>query len=506
MTTPDAVVSVRSALTGAGWTADGVLALLGPDGWAALSRGETVPAARALRADPEAASSPAGVLTRLFLLHEAVPERALAALPIRELHACGLVSRAGSAWLAALDLRPYGEPDTDWYVVSDLDHRRLLGAPADLRVDHVLGVGGASLTLAGLVPRVGVSRALDVGTGCGIQALHLSRHVDHVVASDPNQRALRLAALGWALSGLDPARVSWREGSLLAPVEGEVFDLVVSNPPFVISPGHQYTYRDAGLHGDELGRILLGQTPAVLAEGGWAVLLANWLHQRGRDWRQRVEAWAEPARAAGCDVWIAQREVTDAAEYASTWLRDAGDDDAPDYAARYDAWLAAFDAEDADAVGMGWVVLRRGGQDDPWLSVEDVRDAVRAPDGAQVVRRFERADEVRGLGAAAALAARYAPGDGMVLERGDLWLGSDDRIPLPARLRRAAESGGWRAPVFLDGLGTEIVMRAAASKESLAEVAAGVAAAAEEDLDDVLALALPLVRTLVDQGVLRPAP
>jgi hypothetical protein len=203
-------------------------------------------------------------------------------------------------------------------------------------------------------------------------------------------------------------------------------------------------------------------------------------------------------------VWIAQREVTDVAQYATTWLRDAGDDDAPDYASRYDAWLSAFEAEGAEAVGMGWVVLRRSGSADPWLSVEDVRDAVRPPDGAQVVRRFERADSVGALSAATTLATRFAPGDGMVLERGDLWLGPDDSVALPARLRRAAESGGWRAAVLLDALGTEIVVRTAAARESLDEVVAGIADRTGEDPDDVLALALPLVRTLVDQGVLRP--
>ena len=42
-----------------------------------------------------------------------------------------------------------------------------------LREDHVLGIGGASTTLASWTPRPHVDRALDLGTGCGVQALHL---------------------------------------------------------------------------------------------------------------------------------------------------------------------------------------------------------------------------------------------------------------------------------------------------------------------------------------------
>ena len=70
-------------------------------------------------------------------------------------------------------------------------------------------------------------RALDLGTGCGVQSYHLSRHADQVVATDLNPRALRLARLGAALSGMD---VDFREGSLYEPVVGERFDLIVSKP------------------------------------------------------------------------------------------------------------------------------------------------------------------------------------------------------------------------------------------------------------------------------------
>ena len=120
--------------------------------------------------------------------------------------------------------------------------------------DHVLGVGGASLTLSGLMLQRPVARALDVGTGCGIQALHASRHADRVVATDISVRALQLAELNAGLNGIDS--VEFRLGSLFEPVAGETFDHIVSNPPFVITPRAdgvpEYEYRDGGMVGDDL--------------------------------------------------------------------------------------------------------------------------------------------------------------------------------------------------------------------------------------------------------------
>src|SRR5206468_7044146 len=98
---------------------------------------------------------------------------------------------------------------------------------------HVLGVGGASLMLARCAFRRPVGRVLDLGTGCGVQALHAARHAGSVTATDVSARALAFAAFTLALNGV---RAQLRQGDLLEPVRGEVFDQVVSNPPFVITP------------------------------------------------------------------------------------------------------------------------------------------------------------------------------------------------------------------------------------------------------------------------------
>ena len=65
-----------------------------------------------------------------------------------------------------------------------------------------------------------------------------------MTAVDVNPRALRYAALNARLNGL--ANVETREGSWLEPVADERFDLVVCNPPYVLSPDRDYLFRDGG--------------------------------------------------------------------------------------------------------------------------------------------------------------------------------------------------------------------------------------------------------------------
>ncbi len=128
-----------------------------------------------------------------------------------------------------------------------------------------------------------VARALDLGTGCGLQALHAARRAGAVVATDVSRRALAFARANAALAEV---ALDLRLGSLLEPVSGEEFDLVVSNPPFVITPRRPgaadgYTYRDGGRVGDDLVRDLVTGVGSVLAPGGVAQLLGNWEHRRG---------------------------------------------------------------------------------------------------------------------------------------------------------------------------------------------------------------------------------
>src|SRR5476649_1017182 len=228
---------LRDDLRAARFTVARLDELLGEQAAAALTRGHRVPARRAL--DLIVEFDPAAVLGRLFVigLPADIADVALA-LPALELEGAielGLVRVGDAACEPLVDLRPYSFTDSwgaaNWWLASDLGELALGGA---LPEDHVLGVGGASLTLAGLqLPRPS-NLALDLGTGCGIQAMHASRFSGRVIATDISQRALDYAGFNAELNGI--RNIDFRLGSMFQPIKGELFDFIVTNPPFVITP------------------------------------------------------------------------------------------------------------------------------------------------------------------------------------------------------------------------------------------------------------------------------
>lgn len=161
---------------------------------------------------------------------------AAAALPLEDALADGWLRREGDEVHACVDVRPYGGPaGEDWFIVSDLGCAvGGAGGIGSREEGVVLGVGGASTTLAAITVRTPVGSALDLGAGSGIQALHASQHATRVTATDVNPRALDFTRLTLALSGAPEAELL--TGSLFEPVGAATYDLIVSNPPFVISP------------------------------------------------------------------------------------------------------------------------------------------------------------------------------------------------------------------------------------------------------------------------------
>ncbi|GAA3373771.1 class I SAM-dependent methyltransferase [Streptomyces sannanensis] len=489
---PDGAVRFRAALLDAAFTADGLLDLLGAPAYAALARSETVPALRATRGD-----TPLEQLVRLFLLQQPVAyERARAALPLDEALAGGWVVKDGDEVRATVDVRPYGGPEgQDWFIVSDLGCAVGGAGGASGRDEGVvLGVGGASTTLAGITVRTPVASALDLGTGSGIQALHASQHATRVTATDLNPRALRFARLTLALSGAPEADL--REGSLFEPVAHESYDLIVSNPPFVISPGARLTYRDGGMGGDDLCRTLVQQAGERLNDGGYAQFLANWQHVEGEEWQDRLRSWVP----RGCDAWIVQREVQDITQYAELWLRDSGDHhaDPAAYAARYDAWLDEFEARKTRAVGFGWITLRKSGAERPSVTVEEWPHSVEQPLGAAVQAHFRRQDYLRTHDDAALLAEHFTLASEVVQEQVGL-PGAEDPEHVVLRQHR-----GMRRATKVDTVGAGFAGVCDGSL-SAGRILDAIAQLVGEDVVQLRDRTPAQIRLLIEQGFLEPS-
>ncbi|GGZ25658.1 methyltransferase [Streptomyces nitrosporeus] len=486
---------LREALLAGDFTADGLLERLGAPAYAALARSETVPALRATQGD-----SPLDTLVRLFLLQRQVPARAAAAaLPLEECLQDGWVVQDGDLVRAAVDVRPYGGPEgEDWYIVSDLGCAvGGAGGIGSREEGVVLGVGGASTTLAGITVREPVASALDLGTGSGIQALHAAQHATRVTATDVNPRALDFTRLTLALSGAAPADL--REGSLFEPVGAETYDLIVSNPPFVISPGARLTYRDGGMAGDDLCRTLVQQAGDRLNEGGYAQFLANWQHVEGEEWQDRVRSWVP----RGCDAWIVQREVQDVTQYTELWLRDSGDhrSDPADYTARYEAWLDEFEARGTKAVGFGWITLRKSAAAarQPSVVVEEWPHPVEQPLGDAVEAHFARQDYLREHDDAALLAARFTLAGEVVQEQVGL-PGAEDPEHVVLRQHR-----GMRRATKVDAVGAGFAGVCDGSLPA-GRILDAIAQLMAEDPVLLRDRTPQAIRLLVEEGFLEPLP
>lgn len=566
---------LRADLAQSGWGVESVEALLGPVAAAALQRELRAPALRVVRralaagagvtgagaastssdkpspatgadsTSSAANASQAGdvadykvaVLTALFMLGEPVSAAALeTALPrtgVAGALAIGLVVPTQSAsgeqhYAPAVDLRPHEAEDAHgsvrWWVASDLGE---LVTGQALAPDHVLGIGRAGLTLAALTPRKPVETALDLGVGCGIQTLYLLRHVRQVVATDISTRALEFTAFNVALAGVDSARVQLRQGNLLEPVAGQRFDLIVSNPPFVITPPSVrqaglplMEYRDAG--GPILPALVRGLEDHLNPDGV-AVMLGNWEHREGTSWRTSVNQWI----GKSLDAWIIQREVQDPVEYAAMWLRDGGltpERSAVAFENALAAWQEDFDSRQVSGVGMGYLVFHApsaaatsgpGGTAlegqtapeepasdaaapsaavEPWRVLEEVPTSGQGALGEHVAQVIAAHETLRGLDDAQVAALKLHTASGLSKEE------ALTPTPVPtAPVIRQAEGFGRVIAV-----GMPEVALLSASDEGLltvAQIAAAVASLTSEDPAAVLADMVAATRTFAHAGM-----
>lgn len=532
---------LRADLAQSGWGVESVEALLGPVAAAALQRELRAPALRVVRralaagagaastssdrpsldtgaaSTSSAANAPqysdvagykVAVLTALFMLGEPVGAAALeTALPrtgVAGALAIGLVVPTQSAsgeqcYAPAVDLRPHEAEDAHgsvrWWVASDLGE---LVTGQALAPDHVLGIGRAGLTLAALTPRKPVETALDLGVGCGIQTLYLLRHVRQVVATDISTRALEFTAFNVALAGVDSARVQLRQGNLLEPVAGQRFDLIVSNPPFVITPPSVrqaglplMEYRDAG--GPILPALVRGLEDHLNPDGV-AVMLGNWEHREGTSWRTSVNQWI----GKSLDAWIIQREVQDPVEYAAMWLRDGGltpERSGVAFENALAAWQEDFDSRQVSGVGMGYLVFHApGAVVEPWRVLEEVPTSGQGALGEHVAQVIAAHEALRGLDDAQVAALKLRTASGLSKEE------ALTPTPVPtAPVIRQAEGFGRVIAV-----GMPEVALLSASDEGLltvAQIAAAVASLTSEDQAAVLADMVAATRTFAHAGM-----
>lgn len=435
--------------------------------------------------------------------------------------------------------------------------------------DHVMPVGGATRTLAALAAYGADERVLDVGTGCGYHAILAALCGARVTATDVSARALDYARFNAALAG---AEIDFRRGSLLEPVRDsrsdladavdsldswsaarERYDVVVSNPPFVITPEAARadgvrTYRDGGREGDSLLAELVGELRGVLAPGGRAWMLGNWEIKASDaapdrpfgsasellsdaapdrpfdavpDWARGPAAWIPD----GLDAWVIQREVLAPPDYAEMWLRDGGQTPRDrGYEKAYAAWLDDFERRGVIGVGMGYISVRApeeelgdwnaGDWDAAGSNARDWETAgSNAGDSAKrrPWRRFEELSGPSPIDLHGYVEGVWAHRD--LLRAGDSALlaarlacrGVEHRLHAPGQpepfMLKLAQAAGFAAEVQVTSAVAGVV-GACDGELTLGALCDAVAQLLGEPAEDVRTEVLPAVRELVGLGIL----
>ncbi len=372
------------------------------------------------------------LLIKLFLLSETVEvesaERQLG--DIDALLTTGLVRESGAQLQGLVRIVPHD----DLLLASDGPHSAA-GA------EHVPGVHRPSAALAHLTLRRQVGRALDLGTGLGIQALLLARHAERVVATDVNERALAFATFNAALN--EVGNVEFRQGSFFEPLEGETFELAVCNPPYVISPASELTYRDGLLPRDGVSELVVRSLPTVLAVDGVATAMISWIASDD-DLTAQPRLWAGDS---GCDAILLCSVAEDALTAAASWNREARDD-LESYTRRVDEWADYFASEGIEQIAYGALVLRARRSGSPWWSELRLTAGDLSPASTHLERLLEANDLLaakpreRLLGAAFAVVPEaridlsYHPG-GAGWEAGQPLLRVNEGVPVAVRLDQA---------------------------------------------------------------------
>ncbi|MBW2281605.1 MAG: class I SAM-dependent methyltransferase [Deltaproteobacteria bacterium] len=424
------------------------------------------------------------LLSKGETLDEEAAREALSPVPLAVWEASGLLRCEHGKVVPRVRLARYSgltvACDVDWHAG---------GAPRD---DAVMGITTSTLCLASFTPRGRAARALDLGTGSGLQALLAARHCDRVTAVDLNPRALEFARFNAALNGVE--NVDFVRGDLLEFEADEPYDLVVCNPPFVISPRSDCLYRDNPLDADGFVQALLQRMPGLLAEGGFGQVVCDWGEGADEPWADHVSAWV---RDRGCDAWVLRAQGKDPAAYARTYLGALPE---PEQRERLQEWKDYYTRCGIEQIGFGVVTLRKAGGRPSWFRAEGMPPRISRPAGGEIARGFDATDFLRAHPGAVLLEQRLRTAPHVRVEPrveavGGRWCTQS------ARLTRTR---GFPYALDVDPAVLDVVLRSDGTR-TLGELLQAAANARKTTAAELAPTFVKVIHQLVARGFLLPA-
>jgi methylase of polypeptide subunit release factors len=373
--------TLGDALRRVGFTEDAVIDLLGEDAYA-MTR-DDVPVGERRLPDSRLAT-----VVRALFLQQPVPTadvtHALGRAAVDALEATGM-----AAVRDEVSLHGRIVPVGDLFVASD----DFPGEDAEKDApDFVAAYTPTSKLCDALTPRGPIGRALDIGTGSGVQAMLSARHAREVVATDVNPRALAFAELNATLNGF--TNIDCRLGSLFEPVEGETFDVITANAPFVVSPENRWAYRDGGLEADQFSELIVREAAGHLSDDGYATLLVSWVAEDEDESEARPLDWTDGSE---CDTWILPIYALDPLDHAVRWnVHLAGLPDA--FGQVLDRWTGYLEELGVEVVTEGAILLHRRSGDTHTARIDVVDDDLVDHAGNQIKRAFEARARLAELG------------------------------------------------------------------------------------------------------------
>jgi SAM-dependent methyltransferase len=371
----------------------------------------------------------------------------------------------------------------------DLPWRRSTALPADF----VVPPGSLTLELANAMIRRPCKRMLDLGTGSGMLALLAAKFAQDVVATDINARAAEFTRFNAKLNQIDNVRCL--VGNLFEPVAGQQFQLIVCNPPFVISPTSRYLFRDSGERGDEFCRRLVRSTVDYLEVGGFFQFTANIAHRVGHSWKSDLEAWFD---GLPCDVLALVQRTEDVSDYAMTWILSTEPKDRASLLQLYGTWMDYFERERIEAVSYLLITLRRSAGVSTWLQIDDPPCQIVGPCGDELLGFFDSRDRFGDAkGAEGLLSQRLKLSPEIRIEQEYAMTSGGLEI---CRVR-ANKTGGLRYPLRIDN-NVGRLLASCDGNQTLAQVLQDMANDLNIDQDRAVSIVIPAVRSLIERGVL----